>query len=386
MEKLPPEILITIFNNDKLQEIKALIAISKVCKYFKDIIFNLTRKISINFGSSDKIIEISQQFENFTGLKIVQLEISFDAHLIEKAKFCRRHSSKITQLTLNEITFLNPVLDHRGFDNLTSLKIHKCDLASCSQTLADFIIFCPKLKHLTISICDGLDIDSLNSIGRQLHKTQIENFELFPTYSYCDTQNDTQFWRIDKLKAFSVRSSSKEIVVMKKNFVKIMLGRMICENLHKLELIAELNFGDNNFVPFLINHFPNLETLLLGRGISSMKNQDFVNICNDFKNLKTLEFHFVHHDEVMLTHLQKNLTIIELTLGLSKDISIQDLKIIAGRLPNLQKVSVIIYNISRDTNEYLKQLTNIFPIVQFQKTGQKCCQALLNISNNLCVT
>lgn len=387
--ELPPEILFEIF--DYIKEIKALIAISKVCKYFKDIIFTHTREISINLGSSESkqdIEEISRQFENFSGLRIAKVEISYDANLTEKAEFCKKHSTKITHLMLSEITFLNPILNHQNFDNFSLLKIHiqKCDLASCSQTLAEFILSCKHLKHLTISYCDGLDIDALNFIARQLYTTQIENFELFPSYSYFDDasshENESKFWRIEKLKSFSVRSSTKEIVVMKKNFVRMMLGRMICDNLKKLELNAELNYGDN-FVPFLITHFPSLDTLLLGRGVSSMKNQDFVNICNGFKYLKTLEFHFVHPESALeLRSLQRNSMLNEITLGMTKDVTIDDLKIIASRLRNLKKVSIVFYNISQPSLRTLKEIKNLFPsLVQFHKTGQKNC-----LKNNVCVT
>lgn len=388
MNTLPPEILIKIFN--ELKEIKKLIAISKVCKYFKDIILSHTRQISIELGSSEsreQIEDISKIFGNFSGLRAAKLEISYDANLTEKADFCKKHSTNITHLVLSEITFLNPILDHQTFDNLITVQIQKCDLVSCSQTFADFILSCRSLKHLTISYCDGLDIDALNSIGRQLHTTQIENFELFPTYSYYDVSSqhdndDSEFWRIDKLKNFSVRSSTKEIVVMKKNFVRKMLGRMVCNNLTKLELNAELNYGDDNFVLYLINHFPSLDTLLLGRGVSSMKNQDFVNICNGFKNLQSLEFHFVQADSALeIRSLQSNSTINNLTLGITKEVKIEDLKFIASRFKNLEKVSIIFYNIQRPSQEYLKEITKIFPRVQCQKTGQKN-----SLQSNFCVT
>lgn len=384
MEKLPPELLIEIF--DELDEIKALIAVSKVCKYFKDVTSSHTREISINLGSSEsklEIDEISKQLGSFSGLRAAKLEISHDANLTEKADFCKNHSTKITHLILSEITFLNPIIEHQTFNNLLTLHFQKCDL-SCSQTLAEFILSCSSLRHLKIAYCDGLDIDALNSIGRHLHTTQIEAFELLPTYSYYDaSSSESQYWRIEKLKSFSVGSSSKEIVVMKKNFVRIMLGRMVCESLTKLELNAELNYGDASFVLFLITHFPSLDTLRLGRGVSSMKNQDFVNICNGFKNLQSLEFHFVHPEsEVEMRSLQRNSTITELTLGMTKEVTIEDLKIIASRLKNLLKVSIVSYNISRPSPEYFEEITKIFPrIVQFTKTGQKNC-----LKNNFCVT
>jgi hypothetical protein len=380
MENLPPEILIKIFI--KLNEFSSIIALSKVCKRFREIIIHHIRCTAISFGSKESRDEIQKFSKEIFNLKIaaIKLEISNDENLDDKMEFCRIHSNKITHLTINEITFLNPIMESY-FEELQSLCLRKSDLSS-STDLAGFILSCPKLKHLTFSSCDGLEVAALNSIGRDLHLTTIQKLELFPSYSYYDvSENDARDWRIENLKEFSVRSSFNEIVVMKRNFVRKMLGRLVCVDLVKLELNAEINYGDNNFVPFLISHFPNLQILKLGRGVTPVCNQDFIRICNGFKCLTSLEFHFINRsdEELQMRALQRNNNISELTLGLTKELSSENLKFIASRLTNLKKVSVILYNHARNTQDYLIQLTKIFPnLVQFQKTGQKCSQAMLS--------
>jgi hypothetical protein len=378
MDKIPPEIFIKIFCY--VRDINDLIATSNTCKRFNEIISNHIKNLSICFGENatkEEIETASREIQaNFSSIKSINLQVTQDVWLEEKTKFIETYSENITQLTIKHMSFLNTIFDLRTFHNLAKLHVDKCDLTSSSRELIDFILQgCINLKHLCISSCDGLDVDSLSNLGKQLNQTKIETFELLPSFAYYDIPgNGGDYWRIENLKTLSVRSSNNEVVVMKKGFVRKMIGRDVCENLTKLELAAEINYGEN-LVPLIANNFPNLITLVLSRGASAITNQDFVTICNRLKNLKKLEFHFLNDDkDLKMQLLKRNLSIEELTLGLTNDFSIDNFKAIQKCLSSLKNLSVIHYNFKSSTSqEYFQKISKIFPnnLVQFQRTGQK---------------
>lgn len=224
------------------------------------------------------------------------------------------------------------------------------------------------LKDLTICGCSGLEIDSLNQIGQNLHQTQIENFQLLPTYSYFDVESVENHWTIDNLKMLSIKS---KLVVMKKNFVKNVLGRRN-EKLKTLELIAEIDLGES-LASRIITNYPNLEKISLGKGCSIIRNEDFSNLCNFYKNLKSFEFHFSQSDEpVNLMDLKKNDSIEELTLGLTKNIIPSDIALIANRLTRIKRLKIVLYYFSTSNQEFLTLMTKLFPkvkLLEFQRTG-----------------
>jgi len=362
MENLPIELLIYIFNYVP----NHIISISQVCRYFNSIATEQIRKVSINFNREcEKHIEnVSKHLETFKGLKALDVKFEFDVNIAEKADFCAIHSNKITHLILSDFSFLNPFFDRLNvnYSNLKTLIIENSDLTSSSDDLPDFILkSCSNLKNLKISGCSGLEIDSLNKIGQNLCNTEIEKLELHPTYSYFDmsTQNNRdESWTIENLNTLSVRS---KLVVMKKNFVRNMLGnKRKFPKMRKLELIAELNFG-NNFISVLTQQFPNLDCLSIGKGVMDVHNQDFLTICNQYKSLRALEFHFIHQDEPLdLRYLQINQCITKLTIGLTKEISHADLQKISKCLPNLTHLSVILYYLISSNKDYLEQLIKTF--------------------------
>jgi hypothetical protein len=366
MENLPIELLIYIFNYVP----NHIISISQVCRYFNSIATEQIRKTAINFHrESEKHIDnVSKHLEAFKGLKSLDVTLGFDVNIAEKADFCAIHSNKITHLILSDFSFLNPFFDklNVNYSNLNTLIIENSDLTSSSDDLPNFILkSCSNLKSLKISGCSGLEIDSLNAIGQNLCNTKIEKLELHPTYSYFDmsTQNNRdESWTIENLNTLSVRS---KLVVMKKNFVRNMLGnKRKFPNMRKLELIAELNFG-NNFISVLTQQFPNLECLSIGKGVMDVHNQDFTTICNQYKSLRALEFHFIHQDEPLdLRYLQINQCITKLTIGLTKDISHDDLQKISKNLPNLTHLSVILYYLISSNKDYLEQLIKTFSNVK----------------------
>lgn len=363
MESLPVELLLHIFNYIP----DHIIAISQVSKYLNLIATTQIRNVSICFQrDSEKDIEVvSQQLETFKSIKQLKVELSYDVNISEKADFCAIHNNIISHLVLSDFSFLNPFFDklYVTYKNLDTLIIENSDLTSSSDDLPDFILkSCTNLKNLKISGCSGLEIDSLNVIGRELANTKIEKLELHPTYSYFDMSspnNRDESWTIENLKTLSVRS---KLVVMKKNFVRNMLGNSrIFPNLKKLELIAELNFG-NNFISVLTQQFPNLEKIALGKGVIDIHNQDFTTICNHYKSLSSLEFHFIHQDEQLdLRHLQKNLSIKTLTIGLTKEINLQK---IAECLPYLTHLCVILYYLPSNKDDFLEKLVKIFSNVK----------------------
>lgn len=376
MEQLPPEILIKIF--DFVNDFISLIAISQTSKRFNEIIKNHVRTLSITFDKNitkGEIETASKEIQEiFLSLKSIELAIEKDEWLDEKTQFLKIYSKHIKQLTLKDVSFLNTIFGVRNFTSLIKLQISKCDLTSSSSELTNFILQgCIRLKYLGIWSCEGLDVGSLNELGKNLKSTNIVTFQLLPSFAYFDIQNnDADYWRIENLKTLSVSSSNKEVVVMKKGFIRTMLGRSVCKNLVALKLAAEINCGEN-FVPLIIRNFPNLNNLVLGRGVSAIKMQDFIAICNGLKHLKKLEFHFNgDFKDLKMLHLKRNSSIEELVLGLTEDFPIENLKIIKKCLLNIKNLSVIYYNFKSSTSqEYRQQVYKIFPkLVQFHRTGQ----------------
>lgn len=349
------------------------ITASQACLFFKLVATTQIRSVHLHLTSekSEKIKFLRESLQDFQSLKKLKLELSFDVNNVEKSKFCSQFSDKLTTLVLREMTFLNPFFNQPSisFSNLTSLTIENSDLSSCSDEISNFILrCCPKLKDLTISGCSGLEIESLNQIGQNLNQTQIENFHLLPTYSYFDVASSENHWTIENLKTLSIRS---KLVVMKKNFVKNLIGRRN-EKLKTLELIAEIDLGEP-LATRIISNYPNLEKLSLGKGCSVINNVDFSNFCNFYKNLKSFEFHFSQSDEpVNIMNLRRNDSIEELTLGLTKNVASTNIALIAKCLRNVTRLNIILYYFSTSNQEFLTQITEIFPRVrhlEFQRTG-----------------
>ena len=373
IEELPEELLAEIF-----QYLTDPITASQVCSYFYIVATTQVRSIKIKL-SSEKIGEITkmkQILEEFRALKKMKLDVSFDVYNIEKSRFCFRFSDKITSLVLKEMTFLNPFIitqPNLSFTNLTTLKLKNSDLSSCSSQICDFILHCcPQLKNLIISGCSGLEIESLNSIGKNLNRTQIENFQLLPTFSYFDVSPTTSAescWTIENLKTLSIRS---KLVVMKKNFVKNVIMQR-SEKLTTLELIAELNLGES-LASKIIENYPNLEKLSLGSGCTQISNEDFSNLCNFYQKLKSFEFHFSRCDfNLDLKNLRRNESIVSLKLGMTKNVTLENLATIAKCLPNVSRLNITLYCISSSTQEFLSFVIKMFPNVQhleFQRTGK----------------
>jgi hypothetical protein len=324
--------------------------------------------INLDRQSEKHIEDVSRHLKSFKGLKELYVKLEFDVNIAEKADFCAIHSNKITHLILSDFSFLNPFFDklNVNYSNLDTLIIENSDLTSSSDNLPDFILkSCSNLKNLKISGCSGLEIDSLNAIGQNLCNTKIQKFELHPTYSYFDMSaqnNRDESWTIENLHTLSVRST---LVVMKKNFLRCMLGNeRTFPKMKTLELIAELNFG-NNFISVLTKQFPNLECLSIGKGVMDVHNQDFLTICNQYKSLRALEFHFIHQDEPLdLRYLKINQCITKLTIGLTKEISHADLQKISKCLPKLTHLSVILYYLIPSNKDYLEQLIKTFSTVK----------------------
>lgn len=371
MEQLPEEIIANIFNY-----LPDPITVSQVCSYFHLVATSQIRSIHVKL-SSEKSVEIVRKqiaLEEFSALRKLKLELVFDVNNVEKSAFFNRFRDKLTHLVLREMTFLNPFFEHikQKFSNLGSLHIENSDLTSCSTQISHFIVnSCPKLKSLTIKTCSGFELDSLNYIGKNLNKTAIEHFQLLPTYSYFDVSEVSSVdnhWTIENLKTFSIRS---KLVVMKKNFVRNLIGRKNL-NLETLELIAELDLGEP-LAARIIQNYPNLRNLSLGKGCSQIKNEDFSNLCNFYKKLKTFEFHFSQSEsDLDLRNLQKNLSITELTIGLTKTISTSNLTAIAKCFPNVLRLNIVLYYLSSSNQEFLTLITKIFPkiqILEFQRTG-----------------
>lgn len=379
MQQLPLEILIEIFNYVP----EMILNLSRVSKYFREIATNQIKRVELCLEqeAESEILAISDEMRNFKTTINLKLKLAFDVNIAEKAELCAIHSDKIQTLIFSEFSFLNPFFDQYDvfYDQLESLEILNCDLTSSSNELSNFVLkSCVNLKNLTICGCSGMEIDELNKIGRELSNTKIEKLQLHPTYSYFDmssSAHNDESWTIENLKMLSVRS---KLVVMKKNFVKNMLStrnRQKFPNLKKLELIAELDCG-TNFVPSLIYQFPNLENIAIGKGVVLVRNNDFSLICNQYKNLRSLEFHFVQKDEQLeLKHrLLKNDKLTDLTIGITKNIiTTEHLDRISKSLPNLRKLKLIVYYLISDSKLFIQQIIKIFPQIKelnFSHIGQ----------------
>lgn len=372
MENLPVELITKIFSYISDHNI---VTASQVSAYFQLVAATQIREVDLKISTerSDQIKKYQDVLSGFQALRKIKLAIYYDSNNVLKAKLCHHFSDQLTQLALREMTFLNPYFCHPNISlvNLESLIIENSDLSS-SDRLPQFILqSCPRLKTLTISGCSGLEIESLEYIGQRLNQTQIEHFQLLPTYSYFDSSQSSSIdhhWTLDNLKSLSIRS---KLVVMKKNFVRNLIGRSSGE-LRALELIAELDLGDN-LASRIIHNYPNLEKLSLGKGCSIITNEDFYKLCNFYKNMKSFEFHFSQAEESLdLRRLNKNFSINELTIGITKNISTENLTRIASCLPNVSKLRIVLYYLSPSNQEFLILITKIFPNVQtleFQRTG-----------------
>lgn len=370
MGNLPEELVAKIFSY-----LENPITVSQVCSYFKLVATAQSRKMQLRISNetSDQIRAAEQALIDFKALRELKIEIQFDTNNECKAKLVNRFSQQITHLALKELTFLNPFFAQRDviFSNLTSFSIENSDLSSSDQ-LPHFILrCCPKLTNLTLSGCSGLEIDHLEEIGRNLNQTPIEHFYLHPTYSYFDsTQNSSphEHWTIEKLKTLSIRS---KLVVIRPNFVKNIVGRRN-ENLTTLELIAELDLGEN-LAPKIIQNYPNLRKLSLGKGCSILRNEDFIVLCNFYKKLRSLEFHFALSDEILeLRALEANESIKDLTIGLTKNVTDENIIKIARCLPNVTRLSVVLYYLSTSNQVFLTLIMQLFPNLQhieFQRVG-----------------
>lgn len=370
MEQLPEELLAKIFS---YLDGFASIAASQVCSLFKLVAVTQIRSIDLKICNENQIGTIANSLKEFFAIRKLKLEISYDIQNIEKSQFCNQFSDKLSNLTLREMTFLNPFFDNTdiSFSNLTTLSIENSDLSSSSSELSEFILRCPQLKKLTISGCSGLEIEALDYLGQRIGTyTQLEEFNLFPTYCYFDVSHSSSnyYWTIDKLTTLSVRS---KLVVMKPNFVRNLIGNR-SDNLKSLELVGDLDAGEH-LVTRIINNFPNLEKLSLGKGCSTLTNDDFTTLCNYYSKMTTLEFHFSPSDlRLDLRSLRKNSSITELMLGLTKDITIDNLMTISKNLPNICRLSIVLYYLSTSNQEFLTIVTKVFPKVQhleFQRTG-----------------
>lgn len=369
MDELPVELLIEIFNH--LSDPTSLVEVSP---FIKDVVTTQIRKIHLKLTDEnvDRLLMMKNVLGDFRGLKTIRLEIANDVNNHQKAEFYQRFFEKVTKLSLQEMTFLNLYFDSKVTYALESLTLVKCDLSTSSHEISHFVIdCCPNLKSLTIDECSGMEMDSLNYIGENLHQTNIEQLQLMPSYVYYDVlhQHINPHWSIEKLKSLTIRS---KFTIIQKNFILKLLGKH-SERLETFELIAELEF-DERLTSLIINKFPSLKKLSIGKGCNIIKNEDFVTICNSYQNLKAFEFHF-SHSEKMFDHrnLQRNKSINELTLGITLPITAENLKKIGESLPNVTHLNIVRYHPpSPSSQNFLNEITRAFPrisFLEFQRTG-----------------
>lgn len=262
---------------------------------------------------------------------------------------------------------------------LKSLTLDECDLSSSSHIFANFVVSLPSLKNLTMSCCSGIYLDSLNYIGSLLGNTCIKHFTFSPTYSYYNIlKYDQQYdWNFENLESFVIRS--KLVVIMKKCVMNILGTSSKC--LKVLELIGEIDLGEN-ITQKIIDNYPNLEVLALGKGCSKVKNNDFNRICNNYGNMKQLEFHFTEEEEMNKFNFEKKERYIEtLTLGLTKDISIQDLGLY---FPNVRELKVILYFKPQSNKDFVDKIIKNLPqieVLEYQVPGKKMIKFLNQVKS-----
>lgn len=353
---LNEDVLIIIFNYVP----EMIFEISQVCKLFNQIVTNRIRQIKLSLNQNNPE-DVSEKLATLN-INSIKLSMSYDQFIEEKSVFCNQFSEKITSLILRHMTFLNPIFE-KSFNNLDELIIYKCDLTSCTNFSEFIIVGCKVLTNLKIIGCSGLDIEELNSLGKQLYKTNIIHIKLKPNYSYFDVPqsvNEKEYWTIEKLKTLSIRS---KLVVMKKNFIRNVFAKR-SENLRKLELIADIDFGEQ-LITRIIQNYPKLEYLAIGKGCSIVKNDDFLTLCNHYKNLKSLEFHFSNQDDSLdLSSLEQNESIRELCLGINKNVSAGHLALISQKLPNIGKLQIIQYNMQNVDKAKENTIVSIFSNVK----------------------
>lgn len=371
MDDLPVELLLEIFNH-----LSDPTSLTEVSSFIREVATSKIRDIYLKIVDEpvDRILFMRNALDAFRGLKQMRLKIRNDENNCEKASFLTHFHDRLTRLSMEQMTFLNIYFDDAEvtYDILESLKLDRCDLSTSSNEVAHFIIHsCPKLKNLTISDCPGFEIDSLNEIGENLHKTNIETLHLMPSYAYFDVPRDKirPFWTIGKLKELSIRS---KFTIVQKNFILKLIGTG-SEHLVKLELIAELEF-DEPLVSKIIQNYPNLNVLSIGKGCNVVTNQDFVQICNTYQNLNALEFHFRHSENFNPQDLRINKSISELTLGLTLPITSDNLNKIGKSLPNVTHLNIIRYHPSSSSSQqsFLSEVANAFTrltYLVFRRTG-----------------
>lgn len=371
MDELPVEMLIEIFNH-----LSDPTSLTEVSSYIKAVATTKIRNIHLKVSTEpvDRLLFMRNALDDFRGLRKMRLEISGDVNNAEKAQFLAHFHTRITSLTMQEMSFLNLYFEDGAvtYDSLESLTLDRCDLATSSNEVAHFIIdCCPQLKNLTINECPGLEIDSLNFIGERLHQTNIESLQLNPSYAYFDVPRDKirPHWSIDKLKELSIRS---KFTIIQKNFILKLIG-VRNENLHTFELIAELEF-DEPLVSKIVANYPNLTKLSIGKGCNVVTNQDFVTICNTYPNLNAFEFHFHHSESFHARELRLNESITDLTLGITLPITHDNLFAIGKCLPNVARLNIIRYHPSSTSTQqtFLNEIANAFTKITylvFQRTG-----------------
>lgn len=284
-------------------------------------------------------------------------------------------------MTLKEVSFCNRFFEmsSASLSGLKSLTLDECDLSSSSHIFANFVVSLPGLKNLTMTCCSGIYLDSLNYIGSQLGNTCIKHFTFSPTYSYYnilkyDPQHD---WNFGNLESFVIRS--KLVVIMKKCVMNILGIRS--NNLKVLELIGEIDLGEN-ITQKIIDNYPNLEVLALGKGCSKVRNNDFNIICNNYGNLKQFEFHFKEEDELDTFTIEKTERSIEiLTLGLTKDSSIQDIGLY---FPKVRELKVILYFKPQSNKDFVDNIIKNLPhieVLEYQVPGKKMIKFLNQVKS-----
>lgn len=369
MNELPVELLLEIF--DHLSDPTSLVEVSP---FIRDVVTTQIRKIHLKLAdeSVDRLLMMKNVLGEFRGLKKIRLEITKDVNNQEKAAFYQEFYEKVAKLSLKDMTFLNLYFGSQITSTLESLSLIKCDLSTSSQDISQFVInSCPNLKSLTIDECSGMEMDSLNYIGENLHRTKIEHLNLMPSYVYFDVlhQHIHPHWSIEKLKTLSIRT---KFTIVQKNFMLKLLGKQ-SDVLETLELIVEMEF-DQNLTSIIVNKFPNLKRLSIGKGCNIIKNEDFVTICNSYQNLKAFEFHFNHNEKNFDTRgMRTNKSITELTLGITLPITAENLKKVGECLPNVTHLNIVRYHPpSTSSQDFLNDITQAFPrisFLEFQRTG-----------------
>ncbi|CAO1419416.1 unnamed protein product [Diamesa serratosioi] len=164
-----------------------------------------------------------------------------------------------------------------------------------------------------------------------------------------------------------------------KKCMKNILGKS-SKSLKVLELMGEIDLGEN-ISQRIMDNYPNLEVLTLGKGCSKVKNNDFNRICNKYGNLKQLEFHFSQEDEDEENRFiieKKERSIELLTLGLTKEISIKDL---GTYFPKVRELKITLYFKPLSNTDFVDHIIENFPqieVLEYQVPPQRKMIKFLN--------